>query len=154
MSPYCNRGTRRSACHRVGATAAMFGPVPIQPAAVAGDLAAAGGEIDYRLAREAILTEFRANRLGREDVCDAHPELRRAAVHCGEASGEDCPVCDGADLVWVRYVFGPRLPAHGRCISTPGELQRLGARKGTFTCYVVEVCAVCAWNHLRRSYIL
>ena len=135
-------------------SAAIFGPVPIQPATAASDLAAAGGEIDYRLARESVLADYQSNQLGREDICDAHPELRRAAVHCGEPAGEECPVCEAAELVWVRYVFGPRLPAHGRCISTAGELSRLGARKGTFTCYVVEVCAACAWNHLRRSYLL
>jgi hypothetical protein len=127
--------------------------VRIQRAMVPADTAA-GGEVDYRLARESVLADLEANRLGREDVCDAHPELRRAAVHCGEPTGEDCPVCGDVELVWVRYVFGPRLPSHGRCISTKGELTRLAARKGTFTCYVVEVCAACAWNHLRRSYIL
>jgi len=50
----------------------------------------------------------------------------------------------------VTYVFGPRLPAHGRCISTPGELERLNQRRADLSAYVVEVCAECGWNHLVR----
>ena len=52
----------------------------------------------------------------------------------------------------VTYVFGPRLPAHGRCPATATELARLCRRTDEVACYVVEVCPECAWNHLARTY--
>jgi ssDNA-binding Zn-finger/Zn-ribbon topoisomerase 1 len=112
------------------------------------------GSVDYRLARQAVVRQYRAGHLGVEVVCDAHPELRRAAEQCSLPTKERCPICEDAKLVLVRYVFGPRLPPYGRCIINEAELTRLAQRKGTFTCYVVEVCPSCAWNHLRRAYVL
>ena len=112
------------------------------------------GEIDYRLARLSVLNEYRAGILSRSDVCDAHPELRRAAVEYSTATTEACPICEEGLLATVSYVFGPRLPSHGRCVNSLAELERIRRRKGTFTCYVVEVCAECGWNHLRRAYVL
>lgn len=110
------------------------------------------GEIDYRLARQALLAEYRAGRIARNEVCDAHPELRRNAAALGLASDRACPVCDADELVLVTYVFGTRLPASGRCLSSRGELAKIARRKGTFTGYVVEVCTGCWWNHLMRSF--
>ena len=51
----------------------------------------------------------------------------------------------------VMYVFGPRLPSHGRCISVSGELDRINKRSGEFTAYLIEVCISCGWNHMIRS---
>ena len=76
------------------------------------------GEIDYRLARQALISEFRKGRLARHEVCDAHPELRRAARECGEPTSLACPICERAKVVLVSYVFGPRLPSHGRCVTS------------------------------------
>lgn len=112
------------------------------------------GEIDYRLARQRVLSEFREGALARHEICDAHPELRRAGAHVGVPTGDPCPVCEEAELVRVTYVFGPRLPAHGRCVSSRGELARLARRKGDFAAYEVEVCTACAWNHLVRAFEL
>ena len=42
--------------------------------------------------------EFRRGRLSKLDVCDAHPELLRAARNVGEARSEDCPICEDATL--------------------------------------------------------
>ena len=42
-----------------------------------------GGVVDYRLTREAVVREYRKGRLSRLDVCDAHPELQRAANGAG-----------------------------------------------------------------------
>ena len=112
------------------------------------------GEIDYRLARQSILSEFRKGRLARHEVCDAHPELVRAARNVGQASNRECPICEEADLVLVSYVFGGRLPAHGRCVSSKAELAKLAGRKDELACYVVEVCPSCSWNHLTRSFVL
>ena len=58
----------------------------------------------------------------------------------------------GTTLVLVTYVFGPRLPAHGRCITAKTELAKLDQRTDALTAYVVEVCPDCNWHHLTRSY--
>jgi hypothetical protein len=106
---------------------------------------------DYALARRAVLRDFRRGALTRIDVCDAHPELMRAARHIGKPASDDCPVCGNQDLRLVSYVYGDNLKqVNGRCISID-ELARLGARHDEFACYDVEVCVDCRWNHLRRS---
>lgn len=112
------------------------------------------GEIDYRLARQSVLSEFRKGRVARHEVCDAHPELVRAAREVGEETRITCPVCEDAKVVLVSYVFGPRLPAFGRCVTSRRELQKIARRSGSFSCYVVEVCPSCSWNHLARTFLL
>jgi hypothetical protein len=110
------------------------------------------GHVDYRLTRASVLADYRAGMLDRTEVCDAHPELVRAGREVGQPTPGDCPICGAAKLVHVTYVFGPRLPKHGRCISLRGELARLAKRPGNHVAYVVEVCQSCSWNHLvRRS---
>jgi hypothetical protein len=113
-----------------------------------------GGQIDYRLARRHLIAEHKRGRLARNEVCDAHPELMRAAREVGDATRTDCPICEEEKLHLVSYVFGPRLPAFGRCITTKSELRALAKRSGQFTCYVVEVCPACGWNHLARTFLL
>ena len=110
------------------------------------------GEIDYRLTRQALISQYRGGRLARHEVCDAHPELRRNATELGMATDRPCPICERRDLVLVTYVFGTRLPASGRCLSAKGELAKIARRRGSFTGYVVEVCTACWWNHLMRSF--
>lgn len=112
------------------------------------------GEIDYRLARQSVLSEYRKGRLARHEVCDAHPELVRAARECGDPTRLTCPVCEETKVVLVSYVFGPRLPKFGRCITTKRELTAIARRSGSFSCYVVEVCPQCSWNHLARTFVL
>ncbi|HWW53370.1 MAG TPA: DUF5318 family protein, partial [Acidimicrobiales bacterium] len=46
------------------------------------------GQVSYRLARNAVVSQFQKGRLSRLDVCDAHPELLRAARNVGEATTE------------------------------------------------------------------
>ena len=107
---------------------------------------------DYALARRAVLRDFRRGRLTRLDVCDAQPELMRAARNIGTTTTDDCPVCGNDGLRLVTYVYGDNLKqANGRCIADAEELARLGARHDEFACYDVEVCIECRWNHLRRS---
>jgi hypothetical protein len=122
--------------------------------AIRGAPASGPGEIDYRLARQSVISEFRKGRLAQHEVCDAHPELRRAARECAEPTTQLCPICEDADLVHVTYVFGPRLPAHGRCITSKGELRKMAQKRGEFAAYVIEVCPDCSWNHLARSFVL
>lgn len=116
--------------------------------------ASGSGEIDYRLARQSVLSEFRKGRVARQEVCDAHPELVRAAREVGDETSITCPVCEAVHVVLVSYVFGPRLPAFGRCITSRKELQAIAKRSGEFSCYVVEVCPNCSWNHLARTFVL
>ncbi len=139
------KGTAR----RLASTAVSF-----RPDAVRGEVDRGPGEIDYRLARHSVIAEFRKGRLAKHEVCDAHPELRRAARQVGEQTSQPCPICDEGNVVLVSYVFGPRLPAHGRCVTTKAELRALAKRAGNFACYVVEVCPACSWNHLARTFLL
>lgn len=115
--------------------------------------AAGGGEIDFRLARQSVLGAFRAGSLTQAQICDAQPELLRNAEFCGTPTDQPCPVCE-APLCHVTYVFGSRLPSHGRCISAAAELERLARRRAISTGYIVEVCVTCRWNHLVRSYLM
>lgn len=107
---------------------------------------------DYALARRAVLRDFRSGVLTRLDVCDAHPELLRAAQYIGTRLDDECPVCGAGHLQLVSYVYGEKLKqANGRCVANDGELARLVASHDEFACYDVEVCLDCRWNHLRRQ---
>jgi hypothetical protein len=109
------------------------------------------GIVDYRLARRNAVAEYRRGRLTQSELCDAHPELRRAAEGYSRPTGDTCPICSESELVHVYYAFGPNLPSSGKCIAGRAELIRLverSGRGGKFICYVVEVCPGCAWNHL------
>jgi hypothetical protein len=121
-----------------------------RPAAVRGGTTT--GEIDYRLARRQVIQQFRKGRLSRLDVCDAHPELRRAAAGAGQPTSEPCPICEDEPLTLVTYAFGPRLPPGGRCVTSARDLAQLIQGRVQVTCYVVEVCQGCAWNHLTRVF--
>jgi hypothetical protein len=124
------------------------------PRGVRGGAPGLPGEIDYRLARQAVISEYRKGRVAQHEVCDAHPELIRAARNVGEESSRTCPICEEANVVLVSYVFGPRMPAHGRCVTTKAEMQRLSGGGDELACYVVEVCPSCRWNHLARTFLL
>jgi len=114
----------------------------------------ASGQVDYRLARDATVREFRRGRLSRLDICDAHPELMRAALNVGRESREQCPICEETRVRLVSYIFGARLAPSGVCVTSDAELERISRRSGDMVCYVVEVCPNCSWNHLARSFSL
>jgi hypothetical protein len=126
-----------------------FRPEALRGATAGSDLA---GHVDYRLARNMVVREFHKGRLSRLDVCDAHPELLRAAANVGEESREDCPICEDGKVRLVSYVFGTRLPPSGICVTSRHELSRLAKGTQDLRCYVVEVCVACSWNHLARSF--
>ena len=114
-----------------------------------------GGQVNYRLARDAVVRSFQKGRLSRLDVCDAHPELVRAARGAGETTAEPCPICGDADVVLVSYAFGAGLPPSGRCVTGEAELRRVArAAAGDVACYVVEVCPECRWNHLAHTFVV
>jgi hypothetical protein len=125
-----------------------------RPESLRGATGHVGGQVDYRLARNSIVSEFRKGRLSRLDVCDAHPELLRAAQNVGEETREDCPICEEAKVRLVSYVFGSRLPPSGKCVTTKRELARLSKGTADLACYVVEVCPNCSWNHLAQTFAL
>ncbi len=112
----------------------------------------AGGHVDYRLARNVLISEFHKGRLSQLDVCDAHPELIRAAANVGEVTREDCPICEEDKVRLVSYVFGSGLPASGHCVTSKRELTKYARSAPDLTCYVVEVCPRCRWNHLAQTF--
>jgi hypothetical protein len=112
---------------------------------------AIGGVIDHRLTRRALINEYRKGRLRKDQVCDAHPDLLRAARNFGSPTRVLCPICVAGNVVLVTYVFGPYLPKHGRCITTSSELENFRCQQYDYTAYVVEACRHCGWHHLLRS---
>jgi Family of unknown function (DUF5318) len=106
--------------------------------------------VDHRLERLSLINEYKRGRLRRDQVCDAHPELIRAAKNLGAPSTVLCPVCEEINLVLVTYVFGARLPSHGRCISSKEDLAKFNLRSDELDAYVVEACVNCRWHHLLR----
>lgn len=111
----------------------------------------AGGSINYRLARERTIAAYVSGEATRSEVCDAQSELMRNARECSKPTSDMCPICRDHELVHVNYIFGPRLPAAGRCMVTEADIERIRRRKGDFTSYIVEVCPSCRWNHLLRT---
>lgn len=112
------------------------------------------GAVSYRLARQGVIDDVRRGRRPRHEVCDAQPELRRVADSCASALDEPCPICEEAELVVVTFAFGAGLPRSGRCLVTRGDVARLRRGSSAVTCYLVEVCRTCGWNHLRASFPL
>ncbi len=106
--------------------------------------------VDHRLARRHLINEYHRGRLRQDQVCDAHPELIRAARNVGAPASMPCPICAADELRLITYVFGSRLPSHGRCVSTAAELDKLNRRADELTAYVVEACTACSWHHLLR----
>lgn len=125
-----------------------------RPESLRGAQGTVAGHVDYRLARNIVVSEFRKGRLSRMDVCDAHPELLRAAANVGEETREDCPICGEVKVRLVSYVFGSRLPPNGTCVTTKREMARLSKQAADLACYVVEVCPSCSWNHLAQTFAL
>lgn len=108
------------------------------------------GIVDHRLARRMLINQVRLGRISRIEVCDAHPELIRAARNVGTPTSADCPICEESKLSIVTYVFGHGLPASGKCVTTAKEMRQLRRSAGEQTAYVVEACPECRWHHLLR----
>lgn len=125
------------------------------------------GRTDYRLAKRAVVRQVTIGALPPAAVCDAHPELLRAARNIGQTTSRSCPICRLADdraevptdetnsLRLVTYVYGDDLRRlSGHVVWTREELADLAGRHRSFTAYVVECCLVCGWNHLVESFLL
>ena len=110
------------------------------------------GSVDYTLAKRALLREFRVGLLSRLDICDAHPELLRAAKYVGEPASRACPVCARDRLRLLAYVYADDLKAdNGRVWDLKHALTLAAEHRGG-SCYVVEVCTDCSWNHLSQAF--
>src|SRR2546421_4324392 len=110
------------------------------------------GSVDYTLAKRALLREFHIGLLSRFDICDAHPELLRAAKYVGEPASRSCPVCSRDRLRLLAYVYADDLrDNNGRVWELKEALALAAAHRGG-CCYVVEVCTDCSWNHLTQAY--
>ena len=123
-----------------------------RPQPTSGALPRPRGEVDYRLSRQRVLRQYEGGRLGRHDVCDAHPELMRAARAEGRSTRRTCPICGDEELVLVSYAFGRGLPKGGAAVRSKADVARLARKAGEIACYVVEVCPGCAWNHLEKAF--
>jgi uncharacterized protein DUF5318 len=110
------------------------------------------GVVDYTLAKRALLRDAARGMLALTDLCDAHPELMRAARHVGEPTRHDCPVCGKEKLVLLAYVYGDDLKEHNGRVWTLETGLKLAATHRGSCCYVVEVCRGCQWNHLSESF--
>ncbi|MGH2758253.1 MAG: DUF5318 family protein [Actinomycetota bacterium] len=107
--------------------------------------------VDYSLARRSVLVAFRSGRVSRLDICDAHPDLIRAARSMGEATTLQCPICDTGSLVLVSYVFSDELPKRENGRTWPRDDLAPLLKLGEVRLYTVEVCPGCSWNHLRSQ---
>lgn len=104
------------------------------------------------MAKRAVLRAVGVGMLSRIDVCDAHPDLLRAARHIGQSAEDDCPICGSQEMRLVLYAYGDDLKRGSGFARRAEELHQLSARPGEVVCYVVEVCMDCNWNHLVRSF--
>lgn len=125
------------------------------------------GFTDYRMAKRALVRDVTHGAVPLRDVCDAHPELMRAARNVGSPAERDCPICALADqradvptdeaptLRLVTYVFGDALRQRsGTVVWTREELDGMAERHRSLNAYTVECCLVCGWNHLVESYLV
>jgi len=130
-------------------------PVPQAPGRARRALHAARrtrGVVDYTLAKRALLRQFRTGLTSRLEICDAHPELLRAARYLGAEATRPCPVCDRDELRLLAYVYGDRMSRdNGRAFELEEGLKLAAGQKAA--CYVVEVCTSCSWNHLSEAFL-
>lgn len=111
------------------------------------------GAVDYTLAKRSLLREARRGMLSLHEICDAHPELLRAARSVGEMTSRRCPVCDGDDLRLLAYVYADGLKRNNGRVWALDKALTLAASKKGGACYVVEVCTDCSWNHLTEAFV-
>ena len=136
-------------------TGTMSGPkaTPDRQPRLRGKGRALLGAVDYTLAKRALLRDFRQGILSRFDICDAHPELLRAARYVGEPSSRPCPICDRDELRLLAYVYGDDLKANNGRVWELDKALTIAADHRGARCYVVEVCTGCSWNHLREAFV-
>jgi Family of unknown function (DUF5318) len=140
-------GTPPAATNQTRRDYVTLAAMPFDVGALRGS---ARGVVDHRLARRHLINEYHRGRLRIDQVCDVHPELLRAAKNVGEETSVTCPICEDEKLRLVTYVFGPKLPPQGRCVSDRKEMTQLNRRAEDLAAYIVECCIACKWHHLLR----
>lgn len=111
--------------------------------------------LDYALQRRGVLAAIHGGRVfDGHDICDADYYLLRAARFHGEPAGQACPICRDPGMVTVTYVYGDQIAQVSGSAVASSRLADLAVSAGEFRVHVVEVCAACRWNHLRRSFTL
>ena len=121
---------------------------------------------DYALARRAVLRDFQQGALTRLDVCDAHPELLRAATYLGTELDDDCPVCGnepdaGRHLRLRRQAQAGERPLHRQparswpgsarpATSSPVTTSRSASTAAGTTCAGSRCTAACTPADARR----
>ncbi|HJP65523.1 MAG TPA: DUF5318 family protein [Actinomycetota bacterium] len=111
------------------------------------------GVVDYTLAKRALLRGYRKGLTSQLEICDAHPELLRAAKHLGKEATRPCPVCEKEELRLLAYVYADALSRNsGRAFRVEEGLSIAAAHPGS-ACYIVEVCLDCSWNHLAEAFV-
>jgi hypothetical protein len=111
------------------------------------------GVVDYTLAKRALLRDFRRGLVSRLDICDAHPELIRAARYVGEQTHRRCPVCEQGGLRLLAYVYAEELKRDNGRVWAIDKAVTLAADCRNGACYIVEVCTGCSWNHLAEALV-
>jgi hypothetical protein len=111
------------------------------------------GVVNYTLAKRSILRDARRGLLALTDICDAHPELLRAARHVGEQASRQCPVCERNDLRLLAYVYADELKRDNGRVWAIDKALAITASCRNGTCYIVEVCTRCSWNHLAEALV-
>lgn len=111
------------------------------------------GAVDYTLVKRALLRDFRRGLLSKVDICDAHPELMRAARNVGEKTSRACPVCRVDGLRLLAYVFADDLKGENGRVWDLEKALTIAASHRDGACYVVEVCTDCSWNHLSEAFV-
>ena len=98
--------------------------------AVSADISAG---VEYRLVRNRLVRDVERGRTMKIDVCDAHPELLRAARNVGRPTKEPCPICrrvpPGHGDLRLRGQAAGRgpLPGHGGRADPAVPAARAGA---------------------------
>jgi Family of unknown function (DUF5318) len=87
------------------------------------------GVVDYTLAKRALLRQVRRGILPVFDVCDAHPELMRAAKHVGQEIPRQCPVCERQQLRLLAYVYADDLKRDNGRVWELNQAISLAARR-------------------------
>jgi hypothetical protein len=111
------------------------------------------GVVDYTLAKRALLRQVRRGMTSILDVCDAHPELMRAARNVGQEVHRQCPVCDRHQLRLLAYVYADDLNGNNGRVWELDRAISLAAQRRGGACYVVEVCTGCGWNHITEAFV-
>lgn len=121
--------------------------------------------IDYRLAKHAVVRQLVSGELTPAQVCDAHPELLRAATFIGSPTPRVCPVCKitppkggrsdqlGAQrvprVVELTWLYGDALrQKNGHIVEDSADLSAFERHYPSFSAWTVECCTTCGWNHL------